>query len=81
MAITVDNARTNGRSHTTVSVAADAADGDTLLFFLCKDDDVATSTRPSGLTLLKELESNNAIYAELYKREADGEGYSMFENS
>lgn len=48
-----------------------AQSGDTLLAIISKDDDVAT-TPPSGWTSVHGFESNNAMYFEIWKREATG---------
>ena len=74
MAIAVENTWTHIETavNTEININLDnggAADGNTLLAFLTKDDDVAT-VGPAGWTLVQGFESNNAIYTEIWKREA-----------
>lgn len=56
---------------TSVSVnAGGIATGDTLLGILNKDDDVATTSQPTGFSSVIGFESNNNIYTEVWKKEA-----------
>ena len=82
MAIVVETTWTRIEASATTSTiitldAGGAADGNTLLAFLTKDDDVAT-TGPGGWTLVQGFESNNAIYTEIWKREASGDSSSSY---